>query len=545
MIIEGGDGLALSGALRNRLPESKSAAYAIAKTQSRIADRPALQTIGFTAFLLWLFQFPRIAVADSFAVYSDAPLLSLPFVVAFGAFALLARARKLPRIHMTMTLASVVAVAVGFYFTVSPSSIARVACFVAIMVLAAYFLVAWGSILRNMTLSSAFLLIFTAMCISGAIQLIFALYALGTDMVNVHTYAVMQLLPISLMPLLSGLYFFRTSTQPSEKHGFSKSDSSVHAGMNWKSGEFMPFVVILLIGSILLHFINGFTFSPFMFNGMHTDLIRAVVEIALALLVLLLVRFNARPTASSIKFAFTVVLLMTIIGVTLLLIGETGVFYSWGVLVALGDVFLCFALVFCVSPSDGGRSAFFTRYIIALLGSGFFWAYGLGNMTLHLHGYDLRVITSLAVVTLAVLAALLLFAASKTAPNSRSNALVGIPTDATICESQTPAADSRTIESVAAPIDTLQNERVLEAPTTRDVIERYRENLSPYELTERELQVALLMVKGHSAKTAGSELEISYNTIMYHLKHTYKKCGVANRGALVALITQGTEDAWQ
>lgn len=53
-------------------------------------------------------------------------------------------------------------------------------------------------------------------------------------------------------------------------------------------------------------------------------------------------------------------------------------------------------------------------------------------------------------------------------------------------------------------------------------------------LTDRERQVAVLLLKGHSAKSAARELSISPATIMVHRKHLYAKLAVTSQAGLFA-----------
>jgi len=55
-----------------------------------------------------------------------------------------------------------------------------------------------------------------------------------------------------------------------------------------------------------------------------------------------------------------------------------------------------------------------------------------------------------------------------------------------------------------------------------------------YGLTQRERQILEFFVDGLTIKEIGAELQISYHTVVAHLRHIYGKLRVHNRGASVA-----------
>ena len=57
---------------------------------------------------------------------------------------------------------------------------------------------------------------------------------------------------------------------------------------------------------------------------------------------------------------------------------------------------------------------------------------------------------------------------------------------------------------------------------------------SSYDLTPQETQLLKLMVEGHYYKTAARELNISINTVSFHLKHIYEKLQVHTKTEAVA-----------
>lgn len=72
----------------------------------------------------------------------------------------------------------------------------------------------------------------------------------------------------------------------------------------------------------------------------------------------------------------------------------------------------------------------------------------------------------------------------------------------------------------------------------RRVINLFR-NIKPpkeadYELTPHEVRLLRMLVEGHSYKTAAAKLDVSVNTIKFHLRHIYDKLQVHTKSEAVA-----------
>lgn len=70
------------------------------------------------------------------------------------------------------------------------------------------------------------------------------------------------------------------------------------------------------------------------------------------------------------------------------------------------------------------------------------------------------------------------------------------------------------------------------------VIELFRRNPPPrkveYDLTPHEIRLLKLLVEGHNYKTAAAELNLSVNTISFHIKSIYEKLQVHSKSQAVA-----------
>jgi DNA-binding NarL/FixJ family response regulator len=60
---------------------------------------------------------------------------------------------------------------------------------------------------------------------------------------------------------------------------------------------------------------------------------------------------------------------------------------------------------------------------------------------------------------------------------------------------------------------------------------RQRPRELPAGLTERELEVLLVLVRGESNQEIGQDLGISAKTVGHHVQHVYQKAGVRSRAA--------------
>src|SRR5262249_58534734 len=72
----------------------------------------------------------------------------------------------------------------------------------------------------------------------------------------------------------------------------------------------------------------------------------------------------------------------------------------------------------------------------------------------------------------------------------------------------------------------------------RRVVSLFRDVRPPetadYQLTPHETRLLKLLVDGHNYKTAAKELDVSVNTISFHMRHIYEKLQVHSKSEAVS-----------
>jgi len=96
--------------------------------------------------------------------------------------------------------------------------------------------------------------------------------------------------------------------------------------------------------------------------------------------------------------------------------------------------------------------------------------------------------------------------------------------------------------SPARLLESLREAATGGAPMSPEVASRvitlFREIRPPeradYELTPHESRLLKLLVDGHNYTTAAEELDVSYNTVKFHMRHIYEKLQVHSKSEAVA-----------
>lgn len=69
--------------------------------------------------------------------------------------------------------------------------------------------------------------------------------------------------------------------------------------------------------------------------------------------------------------------------------------------------------------------------------------------------------------------------------------------------------------------------------------------MARFGLSDREVEVCALLLAGHSLQAIADQMVVSKSTVATHAQHVYRKCGVHDRGELLALVTDGAPGAGQ
>lgn len=81
-------------------------------------------------------------------------------------------------------------------------------------------------------------------------------------------------------------------------------------------------------------------------------------------------------------------------------------------------------------------------------------------------------------------------------------------------------------------VDKVETQKEIVPPMSKEEV--WKKAMDFYKLTERERQVCHLLLTGYSTKEIAAELDISVDTVKFHVKNIYKKIGNSGKGALFA-----------
>lgn len=89
----------------------------------------------------------------------------------------------------------------------------------------------------------------------------------------------------------------------------------------------------------------------------------------------------------------------------------------------------------------------------------------------------------------------------------------------------------RTVLDKGSYLDADTTTKLLQAMSQRKDTNNLKEK---YSITDREMDILLLIKEGHSYKVIGDKLGISFHTVNHHLKNAYQKLEVNSRAELLA-----------
>lgn len=87
-------------------------------------------------------------------------------------------------------------------------------------------------------------------------------------------------------------------------------------------------------------------------------------------------------------------------------------------------------------------------------------------------------------------------------------------------------------QKVEIVVDKVETQKEIAPPISKEEV--WKQAMDFYKLTERERQVCHLLLVGYSTKEIAAELDISVDTVKFHIKNIYKKIGNSGKSALFA-----------
>lgn len=471
----------------------------------------------FSLFAAWLVLMPRTTIASSTIIYEHTLALGGIFLVSLAVMSVLDNIRKGVERNSALAAWSIAASVAGLAFLALPGSEARLACFGLEMAAGARLLLHWGRVLS--TGSIQHLLASGASALASIALFYFFIQvsasALSTAE-NMQVLSDLMLGVLALLPLLSLAIGWSPTNEP------LAHDETL--GLTTPS--FASYILILCLASLLTSFMSGFTYLPYHFDWSATATLRSAILLAAALIVsvLILLKHAWKPWYINAFLLFS--LILTIMGMSLLTIGNTTAsFFGRGMLDAAQDCYFVIAVMVLSSLAGSGSLPFFPSFALCMAGTGLYWGHNLGIAAKRLLGYDPQILTPICTACIALMAVVFFASFSRSLTADRiPKAWSAIPDKAALPD----------------PIAATTSEPTLDAASAMQVIEQTnKEILAPYQLSPREMQVALMVIEGYTAAVAAEQLGISIATVKFHLGNGYRKMGIQSKAELIQLAKQG------
>ncbi len=115
---------------------------------------------------------------------------------------------------------------------------------------------------------------------------------------------------------------------------------------------------------------------------------------------------------------------------------------------------------------------------------------------------------------------------------------VGIPTAALAGAILAASLLVALIAAMTARMGKLARQIDEAGPAGVDATTAAQSNLSRYQLSAREMEVALLALHGYTATRIADELGVAETTVRFHLRNIYQKCGVSSKQELIDLASK-------
>jgi DNA-binding CsgD family transcriptional regulator len=361
------------------------------------------------------------------------------------------------------------------------------------------FLVAWGCVLSQKRPAQIVREVAAALIVALALVLLTRL--VSTD-----------ILPplLVILPLISGiaLSFVKPPAAAASRADETIACAPIRRPFDW------AFLSIFALCCIVAAFFSGVVIDPYVINSNTITLYMALIVIAF---MTMLATWSALTTTHNMKNAFFGVLLLLVTGLLLFSIGVLqSLILPIAIVLAASNCLFGFAwVVFAQLASEDDHRPAPVFALGMLVCNGIIPMY-LGILVNRTLGAGFYMVTEIAIACIAV------FAVSYILISHLYTRMF----DRTAEEAAEAMSAAR--EIIPEDLTTEQTLRAFQSCCNRTV--------TAYGLTERESEVFELIVQGLSGPAIGKALFISPSTVKFHTKNIYNKCGVGNRGDLLALF---------
>lgn len=530
---------------------------------STYENTPAASRLSaFAPFVAWFLLMPPAALENSTVAYGNAVSFAAIYLVGLLGGALAARsAGERGRDNIMVAFSGAGAVAgVGFAVIAEPT-LRFLLCGV-VAAIAGALLALWSTAVRSALTarSLSMSLGFTAV-VSLTLRGLLAFMGLAANLYSATTLIMLMLsvlLAVSAVALASA-----SSRAGNTARGATTSHAPFSAAP--KGGQ-IP-AMVLCAASLAALFAQGLLFTPHYLDWEACAIFRALVDAAIAVGCLVLVRQKGPAAPWALEGAKTLGVALALSGLALCVVGNACEAAGFALLGSASDVLLL-AVLACTAHGNvtaggekAGERATRTRsefQPLLLIATGQGWAFATGSalkswlglgpsafMALYLGGFAL-----LALALAAALGQMWLTGASRArlavdgCDNSRENARAPFapkvtPSSENLLAKTGDAASGADVSDTIlyASEDNMQQQQAARetAAALKVIGEHRQEALAPFGLSPRETEIALLMMDGLTIAAAAEKMGVAVGTAKFHLGNIYKKAGIQSKADLIAL----------
>jgi DNA-binding CsgD family transcriptional regulator len=483
---------------------------------TRLSDAAICRFASFSCLFTWLLLFPEMSLLGSTTVYAhafDIGVLTLAVFLVWFCLSCLAHVKIRP---LLQTLFGLVACICGIAFACSDEWAMRLVMYAMTLLFAVFPVYEWCQTFRRLSLDAVVRYVSVGLIVAAAFHFFiwFTSGVVGASE-NVGTYMSIGLVMLACLPLAGGVFSLLAAYAPRMSRivgsaPYATADEEVHArsgrGSTAAPLRSLSWVLVALfaVASFVVFFFNGFMVTPYLFDSVALGNQVYGVTLLVAVLAYAVLRLSRRafkPTA--VYLCAVVALLAALTGLLMLALSGTSSH-------ALALAILLFACVGFFSVNwmstgmsfEGDTPSWLDGLVMMLLMDGYFAVRFFGVAFKQQIGYDSETIMSVVLVVVVFL--LLAFLVASVATSSLAQRMLGEV-------SQEKESAGHALEKV------------------RDTHESY---LARFDLSQREMQVALLLAEGKTMDEVAQQTRISVNTVRFHMKNIYKKVGVSGKKEL-------------